>query len=460
MRLYHRVCGPQPARITRMRPVVVFALCLALICASFAHAAEAGPAGEARSSKGEPVFIRVLLSAHLPRLTIGCDTGISVCEPDGTEFGWLIPPVTVAVRAAQITVNDVSSSFTGDILKLIPKQGGLLRFQNNSYRGALQLSLNAPGKVLLINIVELEDYLRGVVPAEIPALWPAEAVKAQAVAARTYAFQRACSRKSAPYDVTADVSDQLYLGVTREHPASDSAVAATARMVVVHGGQPIIAYYHACSGGHTRDGPHPYLVGVESPEDSPYDEWQLEFTLNELANILDASGFDVGSLRDIQTVSAPDVSDGYRVAFTGVRARVELTPSQVRNLLGRDKFRSPRFQIEPVVGEAEGLAELKHWMRTTLISAEDETEVKVRGCVVTSGRKALKLTGTHYVLSRVQTVEKVRFVGGGYGHGLGMSQYGAKYMAEQGSDWREIIHHYYTGVEIVDLREVGRMPAF
>jgi len=442
-----------------MRLLVAFVLCFALVSVPGVYAAEVGPAGDLQSD-GKPVLLRVLISAHLPHLTIGCDTAITVSKPGGSTFGKLIPPVTVAIGAARITVSGVSGSFSGTDLALAPQQNGLLRFQNTCYRGTMHLRVSSRGGVLLLNVVELEDYLRGVVPAEVPALWPPEAVKAQAVAARTYAVQRASVRKNAPYDVTADVSDQVYLGVAKEHPASDVAIAETAGMVITYNSDPIIAYYHACSGGHTRDGPQAYLVGVESPENSPYDAWRLEYTLEELGGILDKGGFAVGSLRDVQAVTAPEVRDGFRVVFAGSRARVELTPSKTRSLLGVDTLRSPRFRIELVGGEAEGLAELQHWMRTKLVSAGDETEVKIRGCVVTNGRKARRLTGTHYVLARVQQVEKVRFAGGGYGHGLGMSQYGAKYMAEQGAGWREIIRHYYSGVEISDLSEIGRMPGF
>jgi stage II sporulation protein D len=437
----------------------MFALCFVLVGIPVTYAAEVGPAGDIQS-EGKPVLLRVLLSAHLPRLTVGCDTAITISEPDGKTFGKLIPPVTVAIGAARITASDVSGSFSGMELELVPQQNGLLRFQDIGYRGTMRVHVSSRGGVLLLNVVELEDYLRGVVPAEVPALWPTEAVKAQAVAARTYAIQRASIRKNTPYDVTADVSDQVYLGVAKEHQASDVAIAETAGLIITYNSDPIVAYYHACSGGHTRDGPQPYLVGVESPENSPYDAWQLEYTLEELSAILDKGGFAVGSLLDVQTIPAAEVRDGFRVVFAGSRARVELTPSQTRSLLGVDALRSPRFRIELIGGEAEGLAELQHWMRTTLASAGDKTEVKVRGCVVTNGRKARRLTGTHYVLARVQQVEKVRFAGGGYGHGLGMSQYGAKYMAEQGATWREIIHHYYSGAKISDLSEIGRMPGF
>lgn len=442
-----------------MRLLSVLILSIALAGIPAAYAAEVGSVGSSLS-KGKPILVRVLLSAHLPRLTIGCDKAIIVSKPDGGTLGKLIPPVTVATGAAGVTVSDVSGGFSGTELAIAPDQGGLLRFQNTGYRGVMHLSISSRGGVLLINAVGIEDYLRGVVPAEVPALWSPEAVKAQAVAARTYAVQRAGIRKSAPYDVAADVSDQVYLGVAKEHPASDAAIVETAGMVITCNGDPIIAYYHACSGGHTRDGPQAYLVGVESPENSPYDTWQLEYTLEELSGILEKGGFAAGSLRDVRTVPAPEVRDGFRIVFAGSRGNVELTPTQTRSLLGVNTLRSPRFRIEPVGGEAEGLAELQHWMRTTLVSAGNESEVKVRGCVVTNGRKARRLTGTHYVLARVQRVEKVRFAGGGYGHGLGMSQYGAKYMAEQGATWREIIHHYYSGVEISDLSELYRMPGF
>jgi len=369
-------------------------------------------------------------------------------------------PVTASAQGAGIRLQSALGSMNGASFLLTPEGGGLLRYRNVNYRGSFQVSADARGGVLLLNLVPLEDYLRGVVPAEMPALWPAEAVKAQAVAARTYALCRRNASRNARYDLTADVSDQIYPGTSREHPAADAAVQATAGMVITYNREPITAYYHSCSGGHTRNGTEPYLVGVPSPEQSPFDQWELEYTLAELARKLTEGGFAVGVLTDVAAVAAPDLPDGFRVASCGSGGRVELTPVQVRRLLGINTLRSPSFRVELAGSTAEGLARLEPWMRTRILAASGEREVKVRDCVVTNGRAARKLASASQVLARVQRPDKVRFLGGGYGHGLGMSQYGAKYMAEHGADWRAIIHHYYTGVEIVHLSEVGRMPAF
>jgi stage II sporulation protein D len=147
-----------------------------------------------------------------------------------------------------------------------------------AYRGSIVVQKDAKGKLLAIDDVGLEDYLRGVVPAEIPSTWPAEALKAQAVAARTYAVANRAPAKT--FDLYPDVRSQMYLGVAAERPATDAAVAATAGRIVTYGGQVISTLYSSSSGGRTADGIEafgkavPYLKSVDDPYDaSPYRDW-------------------------------------------------------------------------------------------------------------------------------------------------------------------------------------------
>lgn len=151
------------------------------------------------------------------------------------------------------------------------------------YRGTLRsASANASGTARdTVNVVPLEHYLRGVVPKEVPASWPAHAVRAQAVAARTYAaFERANVSASRHYDLCDTPSCQVYLGYDAEHSASTAAVVATAKRIVTHGGKPAFAQFSASNGGYSVDGGYPYLVAKEDTFDKgiPGDPSSRTFT--------------------------------------------------------------------------------------------------------------------------------------------------------------------------------------
>jgi stage II sporulation protein D len=154
------------------------------------------------------------------------------------------------------------------------------------YRGNLQIRSAALG-LSAINVLGLEDYLRGVVAGEMPAGWPQEALRAQAVAARTYAL--ATSKNGDGFDQYADTRSQVYNGIEGETPTTDQAVAATAGEVVAFQGKPIVTYYFSTSGGRTEDvenvflgaAPAPYLTSVEDPHDdvSPRHRWVKRMSL-------------------------------------------------------------------------------------------------------------------------------------------------------------------------------------
>lgn len=157
---------------------------------------------------------------------------------------------------------------------------GALRVGGRAYRGTIQVSVAGGGRLRVVDRVGLEDYARGVVPAEMPSTWPPEALKAQAVAARSFAL--AARTPSKPYDVLADARSQIYGGVAAETPAADAAVEATAGRVLLYRGRVADALYFSSSGGETAAlgesfpdaRPVPYLVPVPDPYDaSPYVDW-------------------------------------------------------------------------------------------------------------------------------------------------------------------------------------------
>ena len=169
---------------------------------------------------------------------------------------------------------------------IAPSGGAVTLVGNGQYRGALELRPAQFGGLNAINAVDLESYVRGVVSAESPSSWPAEALRAQAVAARTYAITT--NKPGLGFDHYPDTRSQVYRGVAAETPTTDAAVRDTAREVVTYNGKPVVTYFFSTSGGRTENAefgfpggdPQPWLKSVEDPYDSvsPRHRWSFRFT--------------------------------------------------------------------------------------------------------------------------------------------------------------------------------------
>ncbi len=229
----------------------------------------------------------------------------------------------------------VAAAPTG--LKLVGRSGNDVT--DGRYRDALEIRAGALGGLSAINAVDLENYVRGVVAGESPASWPAEALRAQAVVARTYAI--ATSKDGDGFDQYPDTRSQVYNGISGETPTTDAAVAATAREVVTHEGRPAVTYYFSTSGGRTENvensfigaEPQPYLTSVEDPFDhaSPRHRWTVRMSLGQAQRRL--RGLVRGSLRQIRVlrrgrsprvVRAEVVGTGGRRAASGPLLRKRL----------------------------------------------------------------------------------------------------------------------------------------
>ncbi|MBA2347781.1 MAG: SpoIID/LytB domain-containing protein [Solirubrobacterales bacterium] len=163
--------------------------------------------------------------------------------------------------------------------------------RDGRFRGALEFRPSGGGALLVVNALGLDSYVRGVVAAESPSSWPQEALRAQAVAARTYAITTNAGSGQG-FTQWADTRSQVYNGVSAETPTTDAAVAATARQVVTFAGEPIVAYFFSTSGGRTEDAengfpgaaPKPYLKSVNDPYDdlSPKHRWTFRYSTGEV----------------------------------------------------------------------------------------------------------------------------------------------------------------------------------
>jgi stage II sporulation protein D len=214
-----------------------------------------------------------------------------------------------------------------------------------SYRGALEVrAAKVPGKVSAINAVELEDYVRGVVSKESPASWPPEALKAQAVAARSYAI--ASPVRGAGFDQYDDTRSQVYGGAGAETAKTDQAVAATALQVVMYQGRVAQTFFFSTSGGHTENNensslgfgqpPVPYLRGVDDPYEasagSPYEHWTRRFSASKMQGAL--GSLVRGKLRNIvvtQRGVSPRIVHANLVGSSGTTT---VTGPDLRDALG------------------------------------------------------------------------------------------------------------------------------
>lgn len=266
---------------------------------------------------------------------------------------------------------------------------GLLEFDGRRYRGALRLEATTDG-IEVVNVLDVESYLRGVVPAEMAAVWPLEALKAQAVAARSYTLTSL--DPSARYDLCATDHCQVYRGVAAEHARTDAAIEATAGVVVTYEGTAARTYYHADSGGVLASSAEvwgawtPYLLArSDTPVDTPHRAWQVRLDGVAVGRELSAAGHDVGAVSSIRVVS---LSESGRVR------------------------------------ELEVVGERGHRL--------------LSGALLTQQARGW---GLKSMIFRVQGGMLVN--GDGWGHGVGMSQYGARALANAGFDYGQILAFYY-----------------
>jgi stage II sporulation protein D len=207
-----------------------------------------------------------------------------------------------------------------------------------TYRGSLEFRPDGAGGIETVEAVGLDDYVRGVISAEVPAGWPAEALKAQAVAARTYAITTNVG--GGAFDVHADTRSQMYRGVAAETAATDAAVSATAGQVVTFQGVPVVTYFFSSSGGYTENienvwpgaTPEPWLRGVPDPYDgaggNPYHRWGSDLSLTTAAAKL--GGLLRGSLVGITVTRHGTSPRILRAEVVGTSGRTSVTGIQLQ----------------------------------------------------------------------------------------------------------------------------------
>ena len=302
--------------------------------------------------------------------------------------------------------------------------GGSVMIDHAAYRGTVLLRAAAGGGVTAVNMLDLETYLIGVVPREIPPT-QYEAVKAQAVAARTYAIGQMGRRSALGFDFYASVQDQVYGGIAAENDVATRAVAETAGEILTYDGEPIDAFYHSTCGGRTAaieevwvSDPVPYLRSVsdEKPgggawcDASSRFRWTQEWTGEQLRAVLERNLAPRGArgVREVRGIQVEEESRSGRAAFT--RVSVDDTSYLVRGDSIRWVLRTP----EDRVLNSSRLYDIRSELR--------------------QGR-----------------VNWLAVDGGGWGHGIGMCQVGAMGRAAAGHSYRDILAAYYVGTTLTRI---------
>ena len=284
-------------------------------------------------------------------------------------------------------------------LKIESKEPGI-KVNGKRYRGTIEI-VRDKSSLLLINELNLEDYLVGLINQEISSRWPMEAVKAQAVVARTYALYQKKNRKYPTYDLESTVTSQVYSGIESEDELARQAVKETEGEAAYYNGEMIQALYHSSCGGNTEAALEvwgkeiPYLKSIKDPHctEAPNYFWQYKIDLNGLRDRLRRFNSGIGKIESVSILKRSSSGRVTRISISHSKGSFVLEGKDFREALGFENLRSTDFTV------------------------------KIKG-------------------------DSVYLAGSGGGHGVGMCQWGAKGMAEEGKSYIDILKWYYPGVTI------------
>ncbi len=388
------------------------------------------------------------------------------------DGGFLVTPVrneddtvVVDVNALNVSLTDrsllVSTAFGGEItesdmsesIRISPiSEDGILTVENKTYRGNIICTLTADHTITLINEIDIEEYLRGVLPSEVYTSWNMEALKAAAVTARTYALRSAATSSHAKngFDVCATTHCQMYSGTAKENKNTDRAIQETSGLVIKFNGELALTPYHSSNGGYTEDAVsawggnpslYPYLRAVFTPYEDyrnvPNGKW-LNFVKKEdlLSAIPEnyAAKLSGGIADIVLTRSKNGYNTAMTVTDTGGNTLTYSTSGSVRSFFGK-LVKSANFGIASTYLPSNNVT-----AAVSVITSEGTRDVTA-------------LEGFTYITADGEKQcagfeETLVFDGQGYGHGVGLSQFGSRCMADAGFTFDEILSTYFPGTDL------------
>ena len=358
----------------------------------------------------EDVFtVRVRIAAGLKEARISAE---GPCDILDTGTGKTILHGMTLLPASRTVFSDNKISigprvFSSERLRISPEGEDGIKVNGVLYRGDIDLLKRGAG-FDIINRVDIEHYLKGVVPGEMYHFWPMAALRAQAIASRSYAAYEALRRKSRDHDLTSDISSQVYGGRSAETRRTTDAVQDTRGLVLAYQGKLVPGYFHSCCGGHTNNvvsvwgGPYVEpLKGVRSRwcRWTPHFRWSARVPTAEIKEKLNSSGYHFDRIDDIRQGTRTDSGRLENVRVRSGNRWSEIPVKRFLKAMGRKTIRSANFRIKK------------------------------------------------YPLFYV-------FRGYGWGHGVGMCQWCAFRLSLMRRDHKRILEHFYPAAGIADLREV------
>ena len=307
-----------------------------------------------------------------------------------------------------------------------PFKKGLVYVNGKGYRGKLKLFEDRFGKMTVVNLVDIESYLYGVIKSEMLINSPIEALKAQAVVARTYAIRNKDKFRREGFGLTDDVRSQVYNGIEDEHPIARKVVKNTHGKILTYNDEPISGFYHSACGGSTLASKDwhgkavPYLKSKECTWCDGYKNyvWDYELSFAGLSGYLNQKG---EKIRKIHKVDFEHDQNG-RVKLVNIvhkDGKLKVSGTAFRQMISASKVRSTIFKSLDVIDNGS-------YKRNT----QEETAVM------------------QILMNYNRRFSKLKLRGTGFGHGVGLCQWGAKGLAKQSLKYPDILKYYFTGVSL------------
>ena len=443
------------------------------------------------SAEARDVYVRLSQSGNY---SIGVTQGnIAMTDPEGR--------IANLGDSVSIAVNGNTANIAGNVFNLPLRltAQGFLKFNGRSYRGAFLITQRGG----LLNVIDVEQYLYGVLPAEVGASWHIEALRAQAIISRTYVLKQSIANRSEKgYDVVDTDMDQVYKGQGVETSKTNQAVNSTAGEIVVYGNEIAFTPFHSDSGGHTASNADvwekdiPYLTGVPEAVSykSPVSTWTARIPASKIANVVAKLGGNIGQVTEIQVSEVDQGGRAVKMTFAGTKGTKTIRASQFRLAVDPRALKSTMltpsggsFKVQANASTAEGLVAKNNSSTSSHLNFGEEqglAGMTAEGVFTTTelidmltnpnkkdqyykvglsrrGRGNNKRNNINMSMSRPKindlnnygfTIERSGsdfvFYGRGWGHGVGLCQWGCMAMAEKGWKAENILTHYYPGTSV------------
>lgn len=452
------------------------------------------PVTSSAASSDNYVKIGLKYASSDKNAELSSDEGLSLCKAgnddidEGSDKLDGYGDIRLTLKNGKITVSDQRGNriteLKGDGTECIISAGfydsnDYISYDGSAYRGGIIPYINSSGQLNIINYVRMDDYIKGVLHKEMSQSSNLEALKAQAVTARSYAEFNRNKHKKQGFDLCASSHCQNYIGVKGEYPSTNEAVESTAGQMLYYDGEVVAGYYFANSGGHTENsedvwgGRLGYLRGVPDAY-SPEYTWKETFSRSQLNNMFASE--DLGTISSISIDSVN--SSGYVSSLTvnGTNKSVVYKKDKIRSAFHGNRLRSRMFSFDAegaslssgTSGGSQGGNSIFYSISSagkrllsnafTVLTSNGTVDINLNGLKILDGSGNITTAAVpaeeQEPVSQAGTVtfksnsDKLIINGRGWGHGVGMSQQGAIEMGRQGYGYQDILKYYYTDIEV------------